>query len=132
MKQHRAATQRLKRRLPGRVSTDSAARFAASFDGSKLSFLPEAVIAPKTHPDIAQVLYLANEYKVPVTVRGGGTSLTGSGSPVRGGWVLDLARWKRLRLDREAGLAHVQCGVVVAELHAAAEAAGWFYPPDPA
>ncbi|HXA80926.1 MAG TPA: FAD-linked oxidase C-terminal domain-containing protein, partial [Opitutaceae bacterium] len=66
-----------------------------------------------------------------VTVRGRGTSLTGSASPMRGGWVVNLLGWKKLRIDAEAGLAHAQAGVKIADLQRAAEAKGWFYPPDP-
>ena len=126
------ATALLRKRFGAIVSTSDDARFRASFDGSKLSFLPEAVIAPKRNEQISQVLTLANEYGVPVTVRGGGTSLTGSGSPLKGGWVLDLSKWQRIKIDADAGLAQVQCGAKVAAVHAAAEAQGWFYPPDPA
>jgi glycolate oxidase len=122
----------LKRRLGKRVSTSDDARFRASFDGSKLSFLPDAVIYPAKPADIGVVLTLANEKKIPVTLRGGGTSLTGSGSPIQGGWVIDVSKWQKITIDREAGLAHVQCGSKVAAVHAAAEAEGWFYPPDPA
>jgi glycolate oxidase len=127
-----AATAQLRRRLGSRVSSAEEVRFAASFDGSKLSFLPDAVVVPRDEKDVGVVLSYANRYHVPVTVRGGGTSLTGSGSPVKGGWVLDLSRWQSIQIDAEAGLAHVQCGAKVAAVHAAAEAAGWFYPPDPA
>ena len=128
----RLATSQLKRKLGNRVATTDSARFAASFDGSKLSFLPEAVIAPRTEADIAVVLTLANKARVPVTVRGGGTSLTGSGSPLKGGWVLDLSKWQRIKIDADAGMAQVQAGAKIADIHAAAEAQGWFYPPDPA
>ncbi len=127
-----AATALLKRRLGKLVSTTEDARFRASFDGSKLSFLPDAVVTPKKEAEIGQVLELANLHQVPVTVRGGGTSLTGSGSPLRGGWVIDLSKWQKIKIDAEAGMAQVQCGAIVAAVHAAAEAAGWFYPPDPA
>jgi glycolate oxidase len=132
MKTFRSATTQLKRKLGVRVTTDHDALFAASFDGSKLSFLPEAVVRPKTNADISSVLVLANKYGVPVTARGAGSSLTGSGSPVHGGWVLDLSRWKKITVDAEAGLAQVQAGAVVGEVHKAVEAHGWFYPPDPA
>jgi glycolate oxidase len=127
-----AATRLLRRRLgPRVVRTDAVACQAASFDSSKLSFPPEAVIAPRNESELAAVLALANTHRVPVTVRGRGTSLTGSASPLQGGWVVDLLGWKRLRIDAEAGLAHVQAGVKVADLQRAAEAKGWFYPPDP-
>jgi len=126
------ATARLKRQLGACVSTRDDARFRASFDGSKLSFLPDAVIKPRKPADIAKLLTLANRERVPVTTRGSGTSLTGSASPVKGGWVLDLSAWKKMSVDPIAGTATVQAGAVVADIHRTVEGAGWFYPPDPA
>jgi len=126
------ATVQLRRKLGTRVVTSEDARFAASFDGSKLSFPPVAVIFPRKEADIGVVLEFANRHRVPVTVRGGGTSLTGSGSPVGGGWVIDVSKWQKVAIDPEAGLAKGQPGAKIAAIHAAAEAAGWFYPPDPA
>ena len=66
-----------------------------------------------------------------MTVRGGGSSLTGSASPLRGGWVLDLSGWTGIDLDAEQGLVEVQPGARIADIQSAVEAAGWFYPPDP-
>jgi glycolate oxidase len=129
---HHAATRLLKRRLgPRIVRTDEVARAAASFDSSKLPFLPEAVVFPRDDGDLTAVLVLANEHRVPVTVRGRGTSLTGSAAPKRGGWVVDMLGWNRIRIDAEAGMAQVQAGAKVADIQRAAEAKGWFYPPDP-
>ena len=85
-----SVTAQLRRRLGASVvRTDKATCYKASFDSSKLSFLPDAVVAPRNDKDLAVVLELANKHRVPVTVRGRGTSLTGSASPVRGGWVID-------------------------------------------
>ncbi len=127
-----SATTQLKRRLGACVSTAHDALFAASFDGSKLSFLPDAVVRPRTNAHITTVLTLANKHCVPVTTRGAGSSLTGSGSPVKGGWVLDLSKWNKITVDADAGMAQVQAGAVVGNVHKAVEALGWFYPPDPA
>jgi glycolate oxidase len=127
-----SATALLKRRLGACVSTDHDVLFASSFDGSKLSFLPDAVVRPRTDAHIAVVLTLANKHRVPVTTRGAGSSLTGSGSPVKGGWVLDLSKWNKITVDADAGMAQVQAGAVVGDVHKAVEALGWFYPPDPA
>ncbi len=129
---HSSATSLLKRRLGAHVVTAHDALFAASFDGSKLSFLPEAVIRPRTNADITTMLVLANKHGVPVTTRGAGSSLTGSGSPVKGGWVLDLSKWNKITVDANAGMAQVQAGAVVGDVHKAVEKNGWFYPPDPA
>ncbi|HTO03911.1 MAG TPA: FAD-linked oxidase C-terminal domain-containing protein [Opitutus sp.] len=126
------ATQRLRRRLGARVvATDKAACFAASFDSSKISFMPEAVIKPRREADIGVALQLANEHHVPVTVRGRGTTLMGSAAPVFGGWVIDMLALNRIKVDAVAGLAEVQCGATTGNLQRAAEAQGWFYPPDP-
>ncbi|MDB6168569.1 MAG: linked oxidase domain protein [Verrucomicrobia bacterium] len=128
----RFATLQLKRRLPPSVvSTAEAALFEASFDSSKISFPPEAVIKPRKEADIGVVLALANRHRVPVTVRGRGTTLMGSAAPVRGGWVIDMLALNRIAIDAQAGMAHVQCGAKVGDLQRAAEAEGWFYPPDP-
>jgi glycolate oxidase len=93
--------------------------------------LPAAVIRPRKAADAGVVLVLANRHRVPVTVRGRGTTLTGAAVPLRGGWVLDLTGLRRIRIDPEAGMAHVQAGATVASVQAAAAAHGWFYPPDP-
>ena len=128
---HAAATRLLKRRLGARVDTSQEGCWAASFDSSKISFLPAAVITPRKEEDIAVVLELANKHRVPVTVRGRGTTLMGSAAPVRGGWVIDMLRLNRVSIDDEAGMAHVQAGATTADIQRAAEAKGWFYPPDP-
>jgi glycolate oxidase len=126
-----AATTALKRRLGARVDTSRDGRWAASFDSSKISFLPDAVIIPQREADIGIVLELANRHRVPVTVRGRGTTLMGSAAPVHGGWVIDMLKLNRVRIDGDAGMAHVEAGATNAAVQRAAEKAGWFYPPDP-
>ncbi len=133
MKTHAVATRLLRRRLGAKVVQSGAKVLeTASFDSLKIPFLPEAVIFPRNYADVGRVLVLANSHGVPVTIRGRGTSLTGSAAPRRGGWVLDLLAWNRIRIDAEAGMAHVEAGAKVADIHRAADATGWFYPPDPA
>lgn len=127
-----AATKQLRAQLGTKVvRTDRDSLRTASFDASKIAFSPRAVIFPRGNDDIAQVLKIANRRRVPVTVRGRGTSLTGSASPSRGGWVLDLHGWKGVKIDAQAGMAHVQAGATIEHIQAEAEAKGWFYPPDP-
>ncbi len=125
------ATRKLRRRLGAVVDTSKEGCWAASFDSSKISFLPVAVVTPRTEKQIGPVLELANRHRVPVTVRGRGTTLMGSAAPVHGGWVIDMRRLKSVRIDAEAGMAHVGAGATTASIHRAAEARGWFYPPDP-
>jgi glycolate oxidase len=127
-----AATKLLRSRLgAGVVRTDRASRGEASFDSSKIAFDVAAAVFPRGRGDLATVLEIANRRRVPVTVRGRGTSLTGSASPVRGGWVVDLHGWDRVRIDAQAGLAQVEAGATIAAIQEAADRKGWFYPPDP-
>lgn len=132
MADFRLPTQQLQRALGTRVvRTDEESRYAASFDSSRISFLPAAVILPRTRQQIGKVLELANRHHVPVTPRGRGTTLMGSAVPRDGGWVLDMLGLNQIRIDPEAGLAHVQAGAKVADVQRAAAELGWFYPPDP-
>lgn len=116
---------------PDRVDVSREARFACSMDSAKLSVLPDAVIRPRDPDEVSAVVRLCNAHKVPLTVRGGGSATTGATTPAKDGWVLDLSGWKGLEIDPVRGLAFAQPGVILSDLHAAAEAAGWFYPPDP-
>lgn len=131
-KLHGRATAALRRKLGATlVATDPDSCYAASFDSGRLSFLPEAVITPRRREQVGTVLELANRHGVPVTPRGRGTTLMGSAAPREGGWVLDLLKLNRIRVDAEAGMIHAQAGAVVADVQDAAAEQGWFYPPDP-
>lgn len=126
------ATRLLRRRLGHAVVlTDDASLAAASYDSSRISVRPAAVIRPSRPEQIGSLLKLANTHRVPVTPRGRGTTLMGSAVPLHGGWVLDLLGLDTLRVDAEAGLIHAQAGAKVGDVQRAAAAAGWFYPPDP-
>ncbi|WP_438482806.1 FAD-binding oxidoreductase [Oleiharenicola lentus] len=131
MKSFAQATAALKRKLGPRVDVSEQGRWAASFDSSKISFLPDAVITPSKESEIGVVLALANKHRVPVTPRGRGTTLMGSAAPVQGGWVIDMLKLNKITIDADAGMAHVGAGATNANVARAAEAHGWFYPPDP-
>jgi len=116
---------------PRKVKTSADAKYMASFDSSKLGFDYSALVAAGKETDVGVALKLANEYKVPVTTRGTGTSLTGSASPSKGGGVLDLSRMKRISIRKEKSMAVGQPGAVTKDIQDAAEKVGLFYPPDP-
>ena len=132
MKSPSAATRELLRKLGTTVvRTDPASLDAASYDSAKIPFRPEAVIRVKKEADVGKTLELANRYRVPVTTRGRGTTLTGAATPVRGGWVIDTLALDHIAILEEAGMARVGAGAKVGDIQRAAEAKGWFYPPDP-
>lgn len=132
MKPYARVTAQLRRQLGAHVvCTGVDALREASYDSAKLPFLPAAVVRVRKAADVGVVLALANRHRVPVTTRGRGTTLTGAATPVNGGWVLDLLALDTITIDGEAGMANAQAGTKVADIQRAAEAKGWFYPPDP-
>lgn len=91
-----------------------------------------AMVTPSSTEEVAAVVRFANEQRIPVTVRGGGTGLSGGAIPVHGGIIISMAGLNRiLEIDKANLLCRVEAGVITGELQAAVEAAGLFYPPDP-
>ena len=80
---------------------------------------------------VGMALKIANEYSIPVTTRGAGSSLTGGATPIQGGWVLDLSGLNNLTVDQKNQVARCGPGVVIADLQAEAAKDGLLYPPDP-
>lgn len=118
---------------PAWVSTDAASRDAAARDALLRGHAPDAVVTPGTTAEVAAIARLCHDHRVPLTVRGAGTGYTGGSVPIRGGLVVAMARFDRLLAIDEANLfAVVQPNVITRDLHAAVEARGLFYPPDPA
>ncbi len=93
--------------------------------------LPEVVVKPRTAEEIAAIMKLANEYRIPVTPRGAGTGLSGGAVPAHGGIVLSLERMNEiLEIDLDNMMVTVEPGVVLADMMRAVEAHGLFYPVD--
>jgi len=91
--------------------------------------LPEVVIKPEDTGSVARILKLANERKIPVTPRGGGTGLCGGAVPIYGGIVLSLERMNRiLEIDEDNFVATVEPGVTLTDLYQAVEERGLYYP----
>ena len=93
---------------------------------------PLLVALPETEAQVAAVLKACHAMGVPVVARGAGTGLSGGAMPHRDGVTLSLAKFSRiLRLDAQAGLAVVQCGVRNLAISEAAAPHGLYYAPDP-
>ncbi|WP_024355760.1 FAD-binding oxidoreductase [Leucobacter chironomi] len=94
---------------------------------------PLALVFAESTDDVSAALAWAHEQRVPVSVRGAGTGLTGGAMAYDGGLVVSLERMNRiLGIDAPNRLAVVQPGVITAELDAACREQGLFFPPDPA
>ncbi|PWU08125.1 MAG: FAD-binding oxidoreductase [Terriglobia bacterium] len=85
-------------------------------------------MVPSDEAGVVAVLREASAAGIPVTIAGAGTGLTGARVPL-GGWVVSLEKFTRLEI--EPGHARAGAGVLLRDLHAAAQSTGQFYPPDP-
>ena len=94
--------------------------------------LPMVVALPADEAEVAQVLRICHELRVPVVARGAGTGLSGGALPMGDGVLLSLARMKKIiSLDTQARIARVQPGVRNAAISEAAAPFGLYYAPDP-
>ncbi|MFC1868783.1 FAD-binding oxidoreductase [Thermodesulfobacteriota bacterium] len=113
--------------------TSPADLVAYSFDATtNWQELPEIVVFPTTTEQVSQMLVLADEEEIPVTVRGAGTNLSGGSIPVSGGIVMCTARMNQIvHLNTANFTATVQAGVVLNDLNQKLAQHGLFFPPDP-
>lgn len=118
---------------PGEIKFDPKTLRAYSGDKWFASHLPDAVAFPRNTRSVSRILKFAHRHGLPVTARGAGHGYVGGCVPLRGGIVLSLERMKRIKeINPRDFVAVVEPNVVTAELQAAVERLGLFYPPDPA
>lgn len=104
-----------------------------SYDATSIwAHMPEAVVLPTTADQISRILKLANEEKIPVTARGGGTGLAGSSVPIKGGIVLCTTWMNKIQEINKTNLcAIVEPGVILQNFNVELAKQGLFFPPDP-
>ncbi|UOR02998.1 FAD-binding oxidoreductase [Leucobacter allii] len=120
---------------PGRLVRDPAELAPYMRDASRAvpEGAPLALCLATTTAEVSAALAWAHASRVPVSVRGAGTGVSGGALSYDGGLILSLERMHRiLEIDAENRLAVVEPGVVTAELDRACRAHGLFFPPDPA
>jgi glycolate oxidase len=130
-----AVYRQLKRRVgAAHITRNPEDRVCYSYDAAPgQSFMPDAVVFPGSENEVAEIMRLAWEKRIPVIPRGSGSGMTGGAVPVNGGLVMALTRMNRiLEIDTDNFITVVEPGVIVSHLHAAVEQKGLFYPPDPA
>ena len=115
------------------VRTDDQSRTVYGTDALKRGHPADVVVLPKNTSEVAAVVRLCAEHRIPMVPRGGGTGYTGGLVPTSGGVVISLERMNRiLEIDEANLIAVVEPNVVTGDLQDAVEARGLFYPPDPA
>jgi FAD/FMN-containing dehydrogenase len=90
-----------------------------------------AMLEPRSTDEVAQMVRLAAEHRVPLVPQGGNTSMVGGATPPEDGsaLILSLRRMNRLRsIDPEANLAVAEAGMILADFHGRAADAGRRFP----
>jgi glycolate oxidase len=104
-----------------------------SYDGTFAESTPEVVVLPASTEEVSRVVKIAAESRTPIVPRGMGSGLAAGSIPFNnGGIVVSLTRMNHiLEIDTENAIVRTEAGVVTADLQAAVEKLGYFYPPDP-
>src|SRR5262249_5847617 len=127
----RELVRRLRAALGPAVDASPRRRAEYSSDASNYRVVPEVVVFPRSADDVLGAAAVCRELAVPLTVRGGGTSI--AGNAVGPGVVLDMSRHlnRVLSIDPGARTAIVPPGVVLDDLQAAARPHGLHFGRDP-
>ena len=116
---------------PERVLTEPIQRVAFASDASFYRLIPQAVVQPTCVAEIQALFRLGANRRIPLTVRAGGTSL--SGQAVSDGILVDVARhWRQVAVLDGGARVRVQPGVIGATVNALLRPHGAKMGPDPA
>ena len=114
------------------VTTHAVREHHSHGEGMQDAGLPDVVVFPETNEEIASILKLCNQARIPVIAYGTGTSLEGHLKALYGGVCLDLSRMaKVLEINAEDLDCRVQAGVTREQLNADIRHTGLFFPIDP-
>jgi FAD/FMN-containing dehydrogenase len=97
-------------------------------DASGMHGQAEKAFAPSTTSELREIVSAAVAGRIPLTVAGAGTGLTGAAVP-DGGWVVSLNRFRKLEI--QAGKARCGVGLSLQELQDEAAKTGQFFGPNP-
>ncbi|MFQ6551104.1 FAD-binding oxidoreductase [Aestuariibius insulae] len=113
---------------PKHVLTGSDAEpFSRDWSG-RYRWSPKAVVRPGDTAEVSKVLKLANDAGCPVVAVSGNTSVSG-GTTADGAIVLSLSRLNKIRkIDPHTQIAVVEAGVILSNLHDAADAEDMIFP----
>ena len=94
--------------------------------------IPDVVVYAQTTEQISAIMKLANQEKMPVTIQGSGTSVTGASLPIEGGILLDVHKMNGiLEINKDNFYAVVEAGVICMDLNKELAKQGLMFPPNP-
>jgi FAD/FMN-containing dehydrogenase/Fe-S oxidoreductase len=120
----------LRKHTSGEVRFDDTSRHLYSTDASHYLIRPLGVAIPKTPDDLIAAVQIAVDLGIPITARGGGTSLTGQS--IGPGLVIDCSKYLNAigEVDVSGQRVRVQPGVVLDQLNRELTRYGLTFGPD--
>ena len=96
---------------------------------SEPEIVPEMVLLPGTVSEISQIVKICNRNKIAITVRGGGTGVSGGALAYNKGIIISLERLdKIIELNTLDRMAIIEAGVITKTIQDAALLAGLCFP----
>ncbi|MHA1983653.1 MAG: FAD-binding oxidoreductase [Candidatus Hodarchaeales archaeon] len=114
----------------------------------------EKIFFPSTEEELQKIVVKANQEKIPITISGGGTGLTGGRAPL-GGWIIATDEMTKLvsylknkkiftdkeinktfeyhieKINEELAYLTLPVSITIKAIQNLVRELGWFYPPDP-
>lgn len=120
----------LRAAIEGEVRFDKVSRALYSTDASVYQIEPVGVAIPKTRDDVISIVEICRKHRVPITMRGGGTSQ--AGQAIGEGLQVDCSKYlnRILEVNVEERWVRVEPGIVLDELNAALKPHGMRFAPD--
>ncbi|MBM7824177.1 FAD/FMN-containing dehydrogenase/Fe-S oxidoreductase [Arcanobacterium pluranimalium] len=117
--------------ITGSVDSSVLAQAQYSTDASNYRVPPAFVVFPRSRDDVVSTLRICRKYQIPITSRGGGTSV--AGNSIGAGAVIDFSRHMNriVEIDPATRTALVEPGVVMSDLQREAAKYGLRFGPDP-
>lgn len=114
-----------------RLFTDDMRLLAWGTDAGFYRLLPQVVIQSANETEIVEILKTANKYKLPVTFRGAGTSLSGQAISNS---ILVIAgkNWEKYEVAPDSNSIRLQPGIIGQRVNEILKPFGKKFPPDPA
>jgi anaerobic glycerol-3-phosphate dehydrogenase C subunit len=121
----------LQKQIKGNVLYNELSRSLYSSGASLYRIKPQAIVQPKSTDDLVATIKFAQEHKIPITARGGGTSR--AGNEVGTGILLDFCKFLNniIEFNPEEKWVRIQPGIVLTSLNQQLKAHNLFFPIDP-
>lgn len=120
----------LRKHTSGEVRFDETSRHLYATDASHYQIHPLGIAIPRTTDDLTATIQIAADLAIPITARGGGTSL--SGQSIGPGLVIDCSKYlgRIGEVDHARRTVRVQPGVVLDHLNRELARSGLAFGPD--